>query len=814
MVASVPSELQLSLEREMVSTGEKRFIDKIYEAQQNKRESTTPASVVLIKSAVEPLAEAIEEEYKRSSDGYTRIHKRLFKHLKDVTDSKVIAYLTLKAVLDSISTGDSLNAMGVKVGRYIEDELQLTSYMQQNKPLMRKVKKNVQKRTSNTKHQRAVMIHSANKAGLTFSSWQSEYRMMLGIRLIDMLISVTNLFEISLKPKRFSKHKPVKHVVPTAKTIKWLTSRHHRLSLLKPLKLPCCDVPKPWVSLQEGGYYTLKNELIRFVNPIAKDDYISMANDSRVDFSHIYDVVNAIQETPWQVNKDVLKVVKHFWYDINEDTLACLPPKNEKPLPEFPLANDGEAVKKWKIVSSKIYGENVRRMSQKLAFTKIVWVAEKFQDIKPVYFPHNLDFRGRVYPIPDFLNPQGDDVCRGLLLFNNEKSIRTQEGLDRFFEYGASLFGHDKESRHFKLGWCCTNINMIREVADNPYSGHTRWWTEADKPWQFLAWCFEIKRFGDEGIDHFKTGLPIMIDGTCNGLQHLSALMKDEEGAKAVNLCDTGDRPNDIYQMVADEANKLYPDCPVDIDRKLCKRPVMTTPYGSTIFGIRQQIYEELKKRADKYDTDRDEWDNWDVIIKVSEVIYEAIGKIIVKSRKIMDWLQEIAGVVSSRNWPIEWLSPFGFYVLQTYYKSQQKRISTQLHGVLKGYKPSLVESIPDYQNTPKNRNAISPNFIHSLDASHLMLTINDLRYTHGIKSFHVVHDCFGVHPDSVKQLEQVLKDTFVEMYDNNRILDSFIEDFLKKYLDKSDYFKVVDDRPQPGKFDVKEVYNSNFFFS
>lgn len=832
-----PSELQQQLESEMVSTGEKRFLDKIYEAQRQKRESINPASVVLIKGAIEPLAEAIEEEFARSIDRNTRIHKRLFKHLKEVADSKVIAYLTLKAVIDSISTGDTLNNMSVKVGKYIEDELQITSYMQQNKPLMDKVKKNVKKRTTNVKHQRAVLIHSANKAGLTFTAWQSEYRVAIGIRLIDMLISRTGLFEIIKKPKKYGKHQAVKYVIPTKKTLKWLTECHEHIAVLRPLKLPCCDVPKRWTSMQEGGYYGLKNDLIRFVNPLARADYLSMATDSKVEFSHIYDVVNAIQETPWEINNSILEVITHFWYDVSEDVLDCLPPKNEKPIPEFPLENDANAVKKWKIVSTKIYSENIRRMSQKLAFTKTVWVAKKFKDITPFYFPHNLDFRGRVYPIPDFLNPQGDDVCRGLLLFHNKKPVTTEEGRNRFIEYGASLFGHDKKSREFKRQWYFTNVKMILDVANDPYSEGNRWWTEADKPWQFLAWCYEVKKLHDNGRvaraaaqaraaraavdplvdplwDEFKTGLPIMVDGTCNGLQHLSALMKDEVGARAVNLCNTGDYPNDIYQMVADEANRIYPDCPINLDRKLCKRPVMTTPYGSTKYGIRQQIYEELKKRADKYDTERDDWDNWELIMKVSDAIHEAIGKVIVKSRKIMDWLQEIAVLVSNRNWPTEWLSPFGFYVFQTYYKSKQKRIQTQLHGVLKGYKPSLVQSIPDYQNANKNKNAISPNFIHSLDAAHLMMTINDLRYTSGITDIHVVHDCFGVHPDNVGTLTKTLKDNFVEMYENNRILDSFIEDFMKYYLDKVDYFKVVDSRPQPGKFDVREVYDSEFFFS
>ena len=43
-------------------------------------------------------------------------------------------------------------------------------------------------------------------------------------------------------------------------------------------------------------------------------------------------------------------------------------------------------------------------------------MAREFRDLE-FYFPHNLDFRGRAYPIPPHLNHMGSDVCRGLLKF-------------------------------------------------------------------------------------------------------------------------------------------------------------------------------------------------------------------------------------------------------------------------------------------------------------------------------------------------------------------------------------------------------------
>jgi DNA-directed RNA polymerase len=57
------------------------------------------------------------------------------------------------------------------------------------------------------------------------------------------------------------------------------------------------------------------------------------------------------------------------------------------------------------------------------------------------------------------------------------------------------------------------------------------------------------------------SGLPVAQDGSCNGLQHFSALLRDEIGGKAVNLI-PGDVPEDVYQRIADKVlSKLEERC-------------------------------------------------------------------------------------------------------------------------------------------------------------------------------------------------------------------------------------------------------------
>ena len=42
---------------------------------------------------------------------------------------------------------------------------------------------------------------------------------------------------------------------------------------------------------------------------------------------------------------------------------------------------------------------------------------------KTIYFPHSFDFRGRIYPLPIGLSPQGSDAIKALLLYSNKENM-------------------------------------------------------------------------------------------------------------------------------------------------------------------------------------------------------------------------------------------------------------------------------------------------------------------------------------------------------------------------------------------------------
>ncbi len=87
----------------------------------------------------------------------------------------------------------------------------------------------------------------------------------------------------------------------------------------------------------------------------------------------------------------------------------------------------------------------------------------------------------------------------------------------------------------------------ILACASNPLG--ERWWMLAAKPWRFLAACFEWRAYRLIG-PQAESRLPITVDGTCNGFQHLSALLLDSKIATATNLAPC-EHPHDLYQEIA-----------------------------------------------------------------------------------------------------------------------------------------------------------------------------------------------------------------------------------------------------------------------
>lgn len=88
----------------------------------------------------------------------------------------------------------------------------------------------------------------------------------------------------------------------------------------------------------------------------------------------------------------------------------------------------------------------------------------------------------------------------------------------------------------------------------------------ADDKFLFLSFCIEMKRFDDflnnENAHEFKTYLPIQLDGTCNGFQHLALLSNETDLFAPLNFIESNknEDPNDLYNHILDNLNVYIED--------------------------------------------------------------------------------------------------------------------------------------------------------------------------------------------------------------------------------------------------------------
>jgi len=146
--------------------------------------------------------------------------------------------------------------------------------------------------------------------------------------------------------------------------------------------------------------------------------------------------------------------------------------------------------------------------------------------------------------------------------------------------------------------------------------------------------------------------------------------------------------------------------------------------------------------------------------------------------------------------------------VLQAYKATKPFRVDTKLLGSV--IQPTLYK---ETGKIDKNRqsNGISPNFVHSIDAAHMMITI-DVAKQCEIYSFAMVHDSYGTHAADAELMWWCLRKAFVEMYSQVDVLEDFRSDLLDVL--PAHRHAEIDPVPTKGDLDISVVEDSPFFFA
>ena len=514
---------------------------------------------------------------------------------------------------------------------------------------------------------------------------------------------------------------------------------------------------------------------------------------------------NAMMLTEWSVNERILEVMTNLFE--NNTGLANLPYYSFEEFmynEEYP--KDGDKVDKaiWCQYRQNAWSTWYKQEQARSRMLIRLKLANDLKKWKYFYQVYTLDFRGRAYTICELLSCQSSDSDRALIQFANEVKV-TDRG--RWWQRVnlANLFDQDKVSLDDRVQWTLDNEEMLRRIHDNPYD-NKEWIDTAkkkNKSFQRLASIFDY--FREDGMCQ----VPIQLDGQCNGSQHWSAIMKDPEVGEKVGVVPK-DTPSDLYQYVADTATEycvLHEDEKIwcknflthwdgEIDRKVTKRSTMCDPYGLTFYGI--QKYLKVEGHLDWVDRSEESA----AIVELARAIEAAMRRCLSEPNKGKEYLKSVVSKANELNKHVEYTTPSGFKVVHYYNTVNTRRSVAKLFG----NKELTFFIVSEDVNSKAALQAIAPNFIHSLDAAHMFMTLDEM-VSQGIYSLSMIHDSYGCHANYVDTMRDILREKFVLIHSENQ-LERFRQDV------QNQLGIMLPEVPETGGLNVSEVLKSDYFFA
>uniref|UniRef100_I3J2B8 DNA-directed RNA polymerase n=1 Tax=Oreochromis niloticus TaxID=8128 RepID=I3J2B8_ORENI len=625
------------------------------------------------------------------------------------------------------------------------------------------------------------------------TSWPYIVTLELGTYMVDMMVKNLKINSDILNPAYDRKLIPILYHMYTFRSTRQIgfIKPHPILTQMQQeametkltfdsYVMPMLCPPVPWTSVKFGAYLLTPTKLMRTVDGATQHEELL---EKCQNLHAIYDSLNQLGNCAWKINKPLLDIIISIFNDRGSDKLDIPPPLSEAPkIPHFnpqdPTYTASEkAHMKRQVINAKKKCSEMHSLRMDALYK--LSIANHMRD-EIFWFPHNMDFRGRTYPCPPYFNHLGSDVTRAILMFAEGKLLGPK-GLDWLKIHLVNLTGLKKRSSlQGRLEYANTIMEDILDSADNPLNGR-KWWMNADEPWQALACCMEIANaVRSPDPTQFISYFPVHQDGSCNGLQHYAALGRDVIGATSVNLmpCDV---PQDVYSGVAQQVEELRARDAESglkiaqvlegfISRKVVKQTVMTVVYGVTRYGGRLQIEKRLKE-IDEFPKEF----VWDASHYLVRQVFNALKEMFTGTREIQDWLTESARLISKSGHTVEWVTPLGLPIIQPYHRTRNQVLkSTMQHINLK-----ISHDTKERPDTVKQKNAFPPNFIHSLDSTHMMLT-SLYCYSSGL-TFVSVHDCFWTHALTVDTMNKVCREQFVALH-SQPILQELSNFLLQKY--------------------------------
>ena len=642
----------------------------------------------------------------------------------------------------------------------------------------------------------AKLTQISSKIGVAIASklFDDELEWRDQVRLGDLFVEA--FFQLGYLEIHYPKVRDSSYVIMA--TDKWLEelseipNNYQRYCLMGTVFEKPQDVTSLMQKFERQGMLPLRYPMVKGW------DYTFAHHFHRIKEMPCIQAANKLQQTAWRINNRVYEAVME--YEITEE-----------PTDKF---------EKERIASKKM----------KLDYVKAKATALKD---KTFYSLLDFDYRGRIYYRETMFNFQASDYERGLFLFDEAKKV-TEEGfkwmcihaassfnesyksseipswtLDDYTDYltsqGLETISVDKMTLRDREQWALNNLGLIESVSEFDSI------MNCEKPVAFLAVAHEIVNYNKAkkmGVDYYSS-LPIPIDGSNNGWQHLGAISKDTQTGMLVGLVPVHIQ-RDFYVTTAQKLIEITKDehrsqvlaaMPMKKIRKgISKRGSMTRAYSAGAQKIADNMVNDLRKEG--YDIEYDISDK--DCLGFSRDLVKAIELVCSGPLKTMKFFQHIVqAVLESGHNHIAWFTPSGFYVHYEKFYERQEKVKGTIVGVGKRDQVYHVgRTVSDKADPRGFACGISPNYIHSLDASHMAKVI-----TEWDGDFGAVHDSFSTHPSDVDDLLALTKKVFIDMYDHPNYFDQIETSIVTGY-------EGFVEQPELGDLNIKEIEDSDYFFA
>jgi DNA-directed RNA polymerase len=743
-----------------------------------------------------------------------------YANLLATVDTDKTAMIALKAIIATLYSPRNTQSVLVNIGARIEDELRFSAFEERHKEYYDEIVRSWEsKRTKSTSHKRKVLSVKSRDLGMQWDQWSGEVRLGVGALVVSLLMEVCDLVEIRHEKGKNGGRAAI--LGPTDACIDWVMKHNEGAELGNPDRMPCIIQPEDWSDPFTGGYYSplmrRRVPLVKGMNRAGRENLMNNA-----EMPEVLSAVNAMQRTGWRVNERVAEVMREVWH---KNLSIGMPRSEPYVLPKCPLAEDQvaaelaedspdrRAFEEWKAAAREIHTMEKERVSQNLAVSRTLRMATDMGKYDAFYYVYQCDFRAACTRQPPAYRHRAQTMERafsnslrrspsGRVVYTGSRyTVPTSTGSTKRITLAGSR-GWMKGTR--------TSFALLTTLLGPERSGRT-----PTSLISFLRSASNTRRLTALEM-RFGRVCPVALDGSCNGLQHFSAMLRDAVGGAAVNLT-PAPAPADIYQEVADVAtrklrglasmtgeahggaqNWLALFGPDGMPRKLSKKPVMTLPYGSTQQACTETIFRWTQENAPDFFADNTGFRH---ALYLSPKLWSSISEVVIAARQAMDWLQQCAGVLAKAGHPIQFTTPLGFPVRQSSMKFETHMIETQINGRLRLRFAKDTEEL----DSRKQRQGSSPNFVHSIDATHMMQVIN-ASVAAGISSFAMIHDDFGVHACNVDEFHRIIREEFVRLHSID-----LLRSFKEQHEEQFDV--VLPDLPPIGELDITEVLQSPYFF-